>query len=96
MTSNKLTRNRNEPNTTSSSVPQLKTTRGKREENITVEVFQTSIAPERPGIVEISPPITLSVKSNFFCKPKNDISCTIYVWLSMYTILSSGIHMYRV
>lgn len=30
----------------------------------------TSMASERPGIVPISPPITLSVKSSFFCMSK--------------------------
>jgi hypothetical protein len=35
--------------------------------NQEIKFVQTSIASERPGIADISPPTTLSVKSSFFC-----------------------------
>lgn len=39
------------------------------------KLVQTSIASERPGIAVMSPPTTLSVKSSFFCKQRNLLSC---------------------
>ena len=35
-----------------------------------MRLSQTLIASEIPGIADMSPPTTLKVKSNFFCKPK--------------------------
>lgn len=36
------------------------------------ELTQTSIASEIPGIVDISPPTILRVKSSFFCSEKKE------------------------
>lgn len=51
-----------------------------------IEFAHTSIASESPGIVDMSPPITLSLKSNFFCKPKIECLVKHMRWYNVCTV----------